>query len=340
MVARAIAEGLAASWVGPSQTGAVGAALRDRAGAVYAALVSDEETAVAINTNALADAGLSLAVTRTRQWSVTSGDFGRFEHLLWLLTLDRAGGHGNNGYTNHRYNYSHIVRYGLAMGTDYTNGLNTWATAAGLSGRSITDRNPWPAVVHLSNPRVGAGLRLMRRFIVRGYVPSVKESLRESPLRRFRRGGAALALVQASNLLALSRTTGFRVSFAPLPFRGAPVALGKAVMVSSSAQDAAEAFAVARALPSKRCQARLAELGIALPAAGALRDTWLRGLERRGLNASIRVFASQHAVGLPLITGSPDADRIIGDAATRVVAGAGPQTLRDAERIVAGILRK
>jgi hypothetical protein len=349
-VARAITEGLAAplpeSLAGRSRSGS--GLLRDRAGGLYGAQVADGATAIAINTRKLAAAGLKRAVTRSREWRLSPGgpgnfvNWARFERLLFSLTRDRDGGHGNPGYTNRRYDYSRIVTYGMALGSDYASGENTWASVGRLPGSAIGDRNPWPRRVDVDHGRIYAALQLLRRFMVRGYIPKVTESERESPLTRFKRGGAAMAVADASEALAFARSNRGQVFFASPPFAlgsSAPIVFGQAAVVSSKAGNRERAIESVRSLTSASCQAQLADTGVALPALRSLRSRWTRALVRRGVDPSAAVFANQESPAAPLVTGLDAADQAITAAFTRVLSGANRSVLSDAEPSVNEILR-
>jgi multiple sugar transport system substrate-binding protein len=164
------------------------------------------------NTDMLAKAGYTPADVAKLNWNPTDG--GTFWKMITHLTVDKNGVRGDEP----GFDSKNIVTYGMSNleTTGDPIGQNYWGWIFPNDGVNIPNKNTWATVFNYSDPKVVAGLKLVRSLANDGYTPQLNQFTTGGP-EQIGSGNVAITLGgtwDASTYAALKGTT---VGIAPMP---------------------------------------------------------------------------------------------------------------------------
>lgn len=221
--------------------------------------------AMVLNTDMLADAGITVEDFANAEWNPTDG--GTWGELIQRLTVDANGVRGNED----GFDGDNVAVYGFGIeGPFGAFGQTTFSSFAASNGYVATDA-PWADSANFDSPALIETLQFFADWIDAGYITPIEDVESLGGTTIFQGGGAATQTNGSWMISTLSGdATEVPVAYAPLPVgpSGSRASMfnGLADSITQSAENPEAAWEWVKYLASPACQDIVGTGAVVFPA--------------------------------------------------------------------------
>lgn len=224
-----------------------------------------DTVAMVLNTEMLADAGISADDFTNAEWNPTDG--GTWGELVQRLTIDANGVRGDED----GFDSSNVEVYGFGLEGNFgAFGQTTFSGFAASNGYVATDE-PWATSANFAAPELAETIQFFADWIAAGYVTPIEDVESLGGTTIFQNGNAATQSNGSWMISTLSGPdTAFDVAYAPLPVgpTGERQSMfnGLADSITQSAENKDAAWEWVKYMASPACQEVVGGGAVVFPA--------------------------------------------------------------------------